>query len=288
MQSIPLVELAWELFNTGMKPDDIALKVEKDRATVYRWISGIKLKGIRKFLNDYEQAKKGRRQKRKTNPVTKARIYEIRKRYHDCCGEKIAYWLMHDYGIKISISTIYNILGEKYQLRSKWKKNQKRGPVPKAQKPREILQHDTVDFGQIFAFTAVDIFTREAQVVIGPSLLVKDGSKALHQQMRYFQSVELMQKDGGPEFGKEWEEAAKLYCRRVRTSRPYRKNEQAYIESFNRTLRKECLGWRNYRKSDLLWVQAKVDEFLEFYNHRRPHLSLNLLAPKTYLSHLRV
>lgn len=288
MQSIPLIELAWELFKTGLKPDEVAVKIGKHRATVYRWIAGIKLKGIRKFIRDYQQAKKGRRQKRKTDPITKARIYDIRQRYHDCCGEKIQYWMEHDYGVKIGISTIYNILGEKYQLRSKWKKNQKRGPVPKASKYREILQHDTVDFGQLFAFTAVDIFTREAIVVIRTGLAASDGSEALLKQMAYFQSVDLMQKDGGPEFGKEWEDTAKRYCQKIRTSRPYRKNEQAYIESFNRTLRKECLGWRHYRKSDLLWVQAKVDEFLDFYNRRRPHLSLNLLAPKTYLSHLRV
>lgn len=288
MQSIPLIEFAWELSKTGVGPDDIAIKVGKDRATIYRWIAGIKLKGIRKFLKDYQQAKKGRRQKRKTDPVTKARIYDIRERYHNCCGEKIAYWMEHDYGIKIGVSTIYNILGEKYELRSKWKKNQKRGPVPKAAAAREILQHDTVDFGQLFAFTGIDIFTREAQVVIANSLDANSGSHALHQQMNYFESVNLMQKDGGPEFGKEWEETAKLYCQKIRTSRPYRKNEQAYIESFNRTLRKECLGWRHYRKSDLPWVQAKVNEFLDFYNHRRPHLSLNLLAPKAYLSHLRV
>lgn len=288
MQSIPLVELAWELFKTGMKPKDIATKISRDRATVYRWLASIKLKGIKKFVHDYEQAKRGRRQKRKTDPVTKARIYDIRRRYHDCCGEKIAYWMDHDYGVKIGISTIYKILGEKYKLRSKWKKNQKRGPVPKAVKQREVLQHDTVDFGGLFAFTAVDIFTKEAAVVMKNSLDAGAGAAAIKTQMSYFQSVDLMQKDGGPEFGREWENAAKMYCQKIRTSRPYRKNEQAYIESFNRTLRKECLGWRRYRRSDLPWVQDKVDEFLEFYNNTRPHLSLNLLTPKTYLSHLRV
>ena len=41
--------------------------------------------------------------------------YAIREKYRHCCGEKIQYWLNHDYGIKISVSTIYTILGEKYQ-----------------------------------------------------------------------------------------------------------------------------------------------------------------------------
>jgi len=128
-------------------------------------------------------------------------------------------------------------------LRSKWKKNQVRGPIPKAAKPREVIQHDTVDFGELYAFTSVDIYTREAQVIVRPRLEAKDGSAALRQQMNYFQFAEMLQRDGGHEFKAEWNQQAKIYCNRIRTARPYKKNEQSYIESFNRTLRKECLGW---------------------------------------------
>lgn len=288
MQSISLIEHAWELHRSGVSPDEIARQIGKHRATVFRWFRKIKQVGIQEFLRRYERSKKGRRQKRKTNPITKLRIYKIREKYHHCCGEKIKYWLKHDYSITISVPTIYNILGEKYQLRSKWKKNQVRGPVPKAKKPREVIQYDTVDFGELFAYTSVDIFTREAQVVIRSALEALDGAVALKEQMSYFQFSDMLQRDGGHEFKAEWNEQARKYCNRVRTARPYRKNEQSYIESFNRTLRKECLGWRKYKKGDLRATQEQVDEFLDFYNNRRPHLSLNLQSPKEYLSHLRV
>ena len=288
MRSISLIELAWELHKAGQSVGEISVKVSKHRATVFRWFSGIRIKGIKKFLKDYQRAKKGRRQRRKTDPVIKARIYAIRERYRHCCGEKIRYWLQKDYGITISVSTIYRVLGQKYQLRPKQNnKNQKRGPVPIASRPREVVQNDTVDFGQLFAFTSVDIFTREASVTIGTGLEAKDGAKALEKQMEYFKFVDLMQKDGGSEFEREWLETAKKYCNKIRTSRPYKKNEQSYIESFNRTLRKECLGWTNYRRKDQQLIQAKVNQFLDFYNNTRPHLSLNLLAPTEYLSHLR-
>jgi hypothetical protein len=287
MKSISLIELAWELNNARVHPDQIAVRVSKDRATIYRWLAGIRFKGITKFLKDYKQAKKGRRQKRKTDPVIKSRIYAIRKQYSDCCGEKIRYWMFNNYGLKISVATIYRILNEKYRLRPNYKKNTVRGPVPKAIKPREVIQHDTVDFGQLFAFTSIDIFTREAQVIMRPRLAAKDGVIALKRQMDYFKFAELLQCDGGHEFKSEWNQTAKVYCNRLRTARPYRKNEQSYIESFNRTLRKECLGWRKYKRSDLNLIQQKVDHFLDFYNNTRPHLSLNLLAPKEYLSHLR-
>ncbi len=140
LQTVSLIELVWELSKCKLKADDIALKINKDRATVYRWLAGIKRCGFRRFLHKYRNSKKGRRQRRKTDPIIKARIYAIRERYHQCCGEKIQYWLSHDYGVNISVSTIYTILGEKYQLRSKYKqKNQKRGPVPTADAPRQVL-----------------------------------------------------------------------------------------------------------------------------------------------------
>jgi transposase InsO family protein len=287
MQSISLIEHAWELYRSGACPKDIALKINKHRSTVYRWIKGIKLKGIRKFLGDYEKAKRERRQKRKTNSLIKIRIYAIRKKYRDCCGEKIRYWLRRGYGIIVSVSTIYRVLGQKYHLRSKWKQNQVRGPVPKAHREREVIQHDTVDFGGLYAFTSIDIFTKEAQVVIRPHLEAGDGVVALKQQMSYFKFSEMMQRDGGSEFKAEWNQEVRAYCNRIRTARPYRKNEQSYIESFNRTLRKECLGWIKYKKKDLERVQQKVNEFIDFYNNRRPHLSLSLQSPKEYLSHLR-
>lgn len=287
MENLSIIELAWELHKSGLSTNDIASKVGKHRATVYRWFDGIELYGIQEYLKRYRQAKKGRRQKRKTNPIIKARIYAIRNKYSNCCGEKIRYWMFKDYGIKISISTIYRILGEKYQLRSKWKKNEARGPVPKAIKQREVIQNDTVDFGGLFAFTSIDIFTKEAQVVMRPALEAKDGAEALKLQMRYFRFADLLQRDGGHEFKAEWNWEARNYCHRIRTARPYKKNEQSYIESFNRTLRKECLGWMKYKRNDLETVQRRVDQFLSFYNNQRPHLSLNLLTPTEYLSHLR-
>ncbi|PIT95390.1 hypothetical protein COT98_00085 [Candidatus Falkowbacteria bacterium CG10_big_fil_rev_8_21_14_0_10_39_9] len=114
MRSISLIELAWELHKAGQSADDIAPKVGKDRTTVFRWFASIRLKGIKKFLKDYKLAKKGRRQKRKTDPVIKARIYAIRERYRHFCGEKIHYWLQKDYGVTILVSTIYRILAKKY------------------------------------------------------------------------------------------------------------------------------------------------------------------------------
>ena len=47
-------------------------------------------------------------------------------------------------GVRLSVPKIYEILKEKYVIRSKWKKNRRRGPVPRARGPRQVVQMDTV------------------------------------------------------------------------------------------------------------------------------------------------
>lgn len=173
------------------------------------------------------------------------------------------------------------MLKEKYQLRSKWQKNQKRGPVPSAKAPREVIQIDSVDFGGVFAFTAIDIFTRESDVLLRPSLEALDGQAFLHHSMprRFDGFVEIIQTDGGKEFKKEFETDISKYCNLHRVARPYKKNEQSYIESFNRSLRKECLGWIKYQESEIPGLTRNIGDWLRYYHYVRPHISLGMRLP---------
>ena len=151
---------------------------------------------------------------------------------------------------------IYEILSEKYQLRPKRRKNRAPGAVPQASAPRQLVQIDTVDFGQLFAFTAVDIWSREVDVLLRPSLNSHDGVLFLRFCMgRRFGHVGLLQCDGGSEWKGEFPLRARLFCDRLRIARPYKKNKQAFIESFNRTLRKECLGWNAVSPSNFPFSQ---------------------------------
>ena len=286
MDNITKIHLCWKLYNNKISIEKIPKEVDVHRATVYRWIQGIKQKGINQFIRDYQQAKKGRRQ-RKTNVLLKNRIYEIREKYRSCCGEKIQYFLNQNYGESVSVSTIYRILNQKYTLRYKWKKNQKRGTILKGSKPREVIQVDTVDFGEVFAFTAIDTFTKEAHVVLKTSLDAKTGEEAVVEQLKYFGKVEGIQRDGGPEFKAEWFKTVEKHVKRIRTARPYKKNEQAFIERFNGILRKECLGHLKYSEEDLPYLHYELEKFLIYYHYERPHLSLKMQTPHQFaMSHL--
>lgn len=287
---ISKIAVCREMYLCGTPVVHIASQLQVHRATVHRWLSGIEQKGsLEEFIDYYLSAKKGERAKRKVDPILKRKIWTIREENKDCCGQKIQYYLKEDYKIKLGVTTIYKVLREKYQLRTKWKKNQKRGPVPKAGKPREVVQMDTVDFGDIFAFCAIDIFSKEADVLLRPSLEARDGQIFLHTTMnrRYNKHSDLIQTDGGSEFKAEFKQDVTTYCHRHRYARPYKKNEQSYIESFNRSLRKECLGWSKYRKNQILALTTEIDNWLIYYHYRRPHIGLGMKPPLTkQVSHI--
>lgn len=284
MNNTTKIITAWELYNQNIPKSHIAEHLGKNRETIHIWLNGIQQLGLGKFLSNYENAKKGEREKRQLDPILKRRIWDIREREKQCCGEKIQYFLKKEYGLKIATSTIYIALKEKYKLRSKWKKNTQRGFVPKAEKPREVIQMDSVDFGEVYAFTGIDIFTREVDVYIAPRLTARYGYKFLNISMdRVFKRTKLLQTDGGSEFKNEFKQNVLRYCDRHRIARPYKKNEQAYIESFNRTLRKECLGWRKYDQNDINKCQDLVKSFLYRYHNERPHMGLQMHTPNELL-----
>lgn len=292
VNQITKITLAWELWENGVPKSHIASQIGIHRETVGIWIDRISKSeiGLSGFLDDYLNCKKGEREKRKLDPLIKAWIWNLRDENKDCCGQKIRKYLFNEHKIDLSVRTIYKVLGEKYKLRSKWKKNVARGPVPRASKPREVIQMDTVDFGELFAFTSVDIFTKEVDVIIRPSLTSFDGLISLETCMnrRFNNHSNLIQADGGHEFKDEFKKNVLRFADRYRVARPYKKNEQSYIESFNRSLRKECLGWIKYKHKDIPMLETEVFNYLDYYHNKRVHLSLNLKTPNNFLEEYKV
>lgn len=281
MQTHTQITLAYELAAQGLSHTKIAAHLGRHRETIGLWLKGIATDGLAGFLARHAQAKTGPRRARQVPATIKRLIWELRAREHECCGQKIAYFLEREHQIRLSVPKIYEILAERYVIRSKWHKNQKRGAVPTASAPRAVIQMDTVAFGQVFAFTGIDIYTKEAAVVLRPALTSEDGAAFLQTAMayRFTGHVAVLQTDGGPEFKGSFAQQARAYCDRHRIARPYKKNEQAYIESFNRTLRKECLGWGTYRVEELPRLIPAVHMFLDRYHYHRPHLGLSPLRP---------
>ena len=281
MEQKTKIVLAWELHGEGLSNSQIAKRLEVNRETANRWIKGIGEMGLIPFLEQFRASERKPRPSRQVPVSIKQLVWHLREREENCCGQKIAYFLREEHGIDLAVSKIYEVLAEKFIIRSKWRKNKPRGPVPEASCAREVVQMDTVMFGGIFAFTAVDIFSREADVLLRPSLTAEDGRIFLEWCMprRFEGRVALIQTDGGSEFEGEFAQTVGRYCDRHRIARPYKKNEQAFIESFNRTVRKECLGWSRYKPEQIPKLTEDVEAFLNRYHHHRPHMAFQPMRP---------
>lgn len=232
VNSLVKTSLVWELHCEGIPKLHIADKLRVGRASVYRWLGGIdRYGGLNLSLGAYQITKKGRGEKEKLTHEVKRYVWRLREEHRGCCSQKIQYHLDKERGIYLGVKTIYNILSEKYKLRTQWKKNMVRGPVPHAKKPHEVVQMDTVDFGRILAFCGIDIFAKDASVKLYPSLTSLDGLDFLRGSMaERFKHANLLQVDGGPEFKGEFRANVSKYTDRFRVIRPYKKNEKSYIE----------------------------------------------------------
>ncbi len=276
------IVLAHELLEQGLSQGTVAERLGISRRTVIRWAQAIQAHGsLPAFLEYYQQAKSGPRRKRKRDQLLKQRIWALRERYRQCCGQKLRYFLQQEYGLQVGVTTIYKVLAEKYQLRAPSHHNQRHGAIPVAQAPRPVVQMDSVNFGQVFAFTAIDVFSKESAVLLRPHLEGADGRAFLQMCMPacFGGFVQLIQTDGGPEFKGLFLQEVAFYCAWHRVARPYKKNEQSFVESFNRSLRRECLGWAKYRPAQIPELTLEVEQWLYYYHFERPHLSLGMRPP---------
>ena len=139
------IVLAWELHEQGISNSQIARRLEANRDTINGWIRDITDQGLLAFLETRHQGKRKLRLVRQVPVRVKHKVWNLRERERRCCGQKIAYFLEKEDGIALSVPKIYEILAERYVIRSKWKKNKARGPMPvknhpKALAPREVMR----------------------------------------------------------------------------------------------------------------------------------------------------
>ena len=283
MNSISCYEVAYKMQQQNISVEIIAATLEKSRATIYRWLQGIRRSGIRSFLKRKKTCKI-RRPKAKTPEYIAQLIVDIRQE-KGYCGAKIQKELRVKHGIRKSLATIYRILHERLTRNIVGvKRYQKHEPIVKSYAPREVVEHDTVDLGGgKYAFTSIDVFTKEPVVIIGTDLTMKSGKDAFLRQKSYYGDVELHQSDNGSEFQTDFVDAVKSTGSKHRYSRPYKKNEQSHIENFNRSLRAECFQYADYARWSVGEMQKQADEYCHYYIHERWHMGLpDMMTPAEF------
>lgn len=134
------------------------------------------------------------------------------------------------------------------------------------------------------ALTLIDNFTRECLAIeVGQSLTGQDVVQVLQRVCMQRQAPIRIQADNGPEFISlaldKW-----AYDNQVTLdfSRPGKPTDNAFIESFNGSLRDECLNTSWFMS--LSDAREKLENWRCDYNYLRPHSALADAAPSVFAS----
>ena len=280
----------------------VARRFGKNRSTIYRWIKKWKMQQNVLLENPGRPSRTLGRVFRwqsvkwnistlssapKTHPNALnadiiSAILRIRQHRYEC-AEIIHYKLAKE-GINISLSSIKRVIkrNELWRKKRRYRWNEKR-PLPTA--PGELIQTDTVHYvnplnhSKMYIYTVIDLYTRMAYAKISPKLSEKGAAETIFEAQEFMRfPFKMVQSDNGAEFQNHFQGRLNSKGIKTRHSRVRHPNDDAHIERFNRTLRKECIGQYNPNKN-INFIDRKLNRFIRYYNYDRIHLGIGLKTP---------
>jgi len=212
------------------------------------------------------------------------RICELRLQLRGRCAQVIQAHLAEQ-GITVSVRTIQRELERRklFKKYSPWKNRFVSGQRPKAEKPGDLIQMDTIHLmvsekKRIYVYTLIDVASRVAYAKASQKATSGTSIKFLGAAVKKTQlKPQCTQSDHGPEFGKYF---SSRLSHRHRHSRVRKPNDNAHIERFNRTIQDELLTGL---PRDVKLINKELPKYLHYYNTRRKHLGLNLKTPAEVL-----
>ena len=143
--------------------------------------------------------------------------------------------------------------------------------------------HDRLGHGTKFrALTVVDVFSREGLAIeVGQRLKGEHVVEVLNRLVRQRGAPKCLFADNGAEFtGHLVDLWAYHHGTRIDFSRPGKPTDNAFIETFNGSLRDECLNL--HRFETMAEAKAVIEAWRRDYNETRPHMALGHRTPQEY------
>lgn len=152
----------------------------------------------------------------------------------------------------------------------------------------DFVADQLADGRRFRALTVVDVYTRESlAIAVGQRLRAEDVVSTLNQigsQRRY---PKYLYCDNGAEFTSQMMD---LWAYRngvqLDYSRPGKPTDNAYVESFNGTLRAECLDVHWF--ASLAEAKQRIEAWRREYNESRPHRALGERTPSEFAGQIAV
>jgi putative transposase len=224
---------------------------------------------------------------------------EIRQRMHEIAATRIRFGYRREHimlrrdGWMVGRNLVWRLYREEgLALRTKRPRRRKMVVhrearcVPKCPNEAWSLDfvHDQLSNGQKFrALTVVDVFSREGlAIVVGQGLRGEHVVEVLNRIVRQRGAPKYLFADNGAEFtGHLVDLWAYHHGTRIDFSRPGRPTDNAFIETFNGSLRDECLNLHWF--ATVAEAKAVIEAWRKDYNESRPHMALGHRTPQEYL-----
>lgn len=195
------------------------------------------------------------------------------------CGYRRVHVLLKREGWRVSRNRVYRLYAEEQlQLRLKLPKRRKM-VVSRCERcvpvrPNEVWSLDFVadqlaDGTRLRALTVVDIFSREALAIeVGKRLRAEDVVSVLNRLVAQRRVPRFLFADNGSEFSglllDMWAYHHKMH---IDFSRPGRRTDNSFIETFNGSFRDECLNLHWFES--LAEVKREIEAWRRDYNKTR-------------------
>jgi transposase InsO family protein len=269
-------------------------KIKKDgwsvrkTARYYGYTPGAISKWLKKAPDDFRHTITTKSSRPHSHPASlseeKVRAIVKVRLEHNKCAE-VVHKQLENSGMDISLSSVKRTLARTNLIRhrSPWKKWHYSLPRPRAKKPGDLLQIDTVHFvtssgKRFYVYTIIDLYSRWAYAEVVQKISAGNSVLFLRNARKHatFNFV-MVQSDNGPEFTQWFTSGIARMKIAHRHSRIRKCNDNAHIERFNRTIQEECFGVEKPVSYDR--YLSLINDYLKYYNSSRLHLGLGLKTP---------
>ena len=135
--------------------------------------------------------------------------------------------------------------------------------------------------------SVIDVYTKLALVTKVSSLSSVNARETLKQfQQTCPYHIHAVQTDNGSEFLATFHQYLDGQKIKHLFSYPRSPKTQAFVERFNRTVQDEFIKRNDEIYYDLEAFQVKLNRYLDWYNHKRPHSSLQYMSPVQFINQI--
>jgi len=232
---------------------------------------------------------------RKEDEELKARLRAIAQAYPHA-GYRTAWAVLRREGLPINHKKVHR-LWQEAELGQPRKKKRRRwlgeGVPVEATHVDHVWTYDfihgrTESGAPLRMLTIEDEHTREGlAVAVGRSMPARQVKAVLAELFRDRRPPEYLRSDNGPEFIAheltDWLKEKGVATHHIKPGSPW---QNAYGESFNATLRRECLNQELFHS--VIDARTKTGQWRQWYNSGRPHSALGYRTPEEFRDGVRI